>query len=71
MTAQRMARAFEQERLNEKAHASTVYLPGLAAPLAGELAGRTLRPVVPGPVCAAELPLFFGEEGWEVSTRDP
>ena len=67
MTPERIARAFEQERLNQKAHASTISLPGLAASLAEEVAGRTQRPVVPGPVCAAELPLFFGEEGWQVS----
>ena len=67
MTAERIASAFEQEEVSRKAPSSTIYLPGLAAPLRDELARRTGQPVVPGPVCAAELPLFFGEEGWRVS----
>jgi CO dehydrogenase/acetyl-CoA synthase gamma subunit (corrinoid Fe-S protein) len=64
----RIVEAFEQEGLDRKAPASTLYLPGLAAPLCDELARRTQRPVVPGPVCAAEMPLFFGEKGWQVSS---
>ena len=67
MSAGRIAKAFEQEGMNLRAPASTLYLPGLAAPLCDELGQLTRRSVVPGPVCAAELPLFFGEEGWEVS----
>lgn len=68
MKAEGIARAFEEAGLHQKAPGSTIYLPGLAAPLADELARGTGRPVVPGPVCAAELPLFFGEEGWQVPT---
>lgn len=68
MNAERIAKAFEQEDMHRRAPSSTIYLPGLAAPLCDELARRTGRPVVPGPVCAAELPLFFGEEGWKLSS---
>lgn len=67
LSAERIAKALEQEGLNRKAPSPTIYLPGLAAPLCDELAQRTQQPVIPGPVCAAELPLFFGEEGWRVS----
>ena len=66
MNADRIVNAFEQESLNQKTSESTIYLPGLAAPLCVELAERVKRPIVPGPVCAAELPLFFGEELWQV-----
>jgi len=70
MSAERIAMTFEQEGMNRKAPSSTIYLPGLAAPLCDDLSQRTQQPVVPGPVCAAELPLFFGEEGWEVQVDD-
>ncbi len=69
MSAERIKKALEREGMNRKAPASTIYLPGLAAPLCDELAQCTQQPVVPGPVCAAELPLFFGEEGWIVQTE--
>lgn len=39
-----------------------IILPGLAASLAGTLARRIGRAVEVGPVCAAELPLFFGAD---------
>ena len=70
MNADRIVNAFEQEGLNPKAPESTIYLPGLATPLCEELAERIGRPTLPGPVCAAELPLFFGEEGWRVPAED-
>jgi acetyl-CoA decarbonylase/synthase complex subunit gamma len=66
MDTDRILNAFQQEGLRQKAPESTIYLPGLAAPLCAELAERIDRPIVPGPVCAAELPLFFGEENWKV-----
>jgi hypothetical protein len=66
MNPERVVSAFEREGMNQRAPASTIYLPGLAAPLCEEIAQRTGRSVVPGPVCAAELPLFFGEEVWQV-----
>ena len=70
MNSERIVNAFEREGLNQKAPESTIYLPGLAAPLCEEVVARTGRRVVPGPVCAAELPLFFGEAGWKVPVED-
>jgi CO dehydrogenase/acetyl-CoA synthase gamma subunit (corrinoid Fe-S protein) len=70
INSERIVNAFEQGGLNQKASESTIYLPGLAAPLCEEVVGRTGRPVVPGPVCAAELPLFFGETVWQVPVED-
>ncbi len=71
MNTERIARALEQEGLERKAPEARYYLPGLAAPLSEELSRRTGRPVDPGPVCAAELPLFFGEHAWKVSADGP
>jgi len=39
-----------------------VILPGLAETLAGPVSEMIDRPVEVGPVCAAELPLFFGAD---------
>lgn len=60
-TADRVKRSFEVERLAERARGSTLVLPGLAAGSRDEIAAATGRPVEVGPVCAAELPLYFGE----------
>ena len=62
----RVKRSFEAERLAERARGSTLVLPGLAAGLRDEIAAATGRPVEIGPVCAAELPLYFGER-WLVT----
>jgi hypothetical protein len=71
MNPERIAGALEREGLLRTAPLSTVYLPGLAASLVEELAERTRHRVAPGPVCAAELPLFFGEEAWEAAPATP
>jgi hypothetical protein len=39
-----------------------IILPGLAEKLAGPVSERLGRPVEVGPVCAAELPLYFGPD---------
>ena len=39
-----------------------IILPGLAERLAGPVSEMLGRPVEAGPVCAAELPLFFGSD---------
>ena len=39
------------------------FLPGLAEALAAPVSEMLGRPVEVGPICAAELPLFFGR-GW-------
>jgi CO dehydrogenase/acetyl-CoA synthase gamma subunit (corrinoid Fe-S protein) len=58
-TAERVLRSFEAERLAERARGSTLVLPGLARHLLDEVSAATGFPVEVGPVCAAELPLFF------------
>jgi len=66
-TAARIVQGLRREEaLRRSAHAPLV-LPGLAASLQEELAQSLNRPVTVGPVCAAELPLFFGEQAWRVS----
>jgi hypothetical protein len=66
-TIDRILHSLTRERIDEQAPDATVYLPGLAAPLRDDLAAKSGRPVSPGPVCAAELPLFFGEALWRLA----
>lgn len=61
LTADRVARSLEAERIADRAAGSRLVLPGLAAGIRGELASISGVVVEVGPVCAAELPLFFGE----------
>ena len=57
LTAERVADSLAECR----ADGARVVLPGLARPIRDGLAQRAGLDVVTGPVCAAELPLFFGE----------
>ncbi len=61
-------KAFKQADLSSKAKDATVYLPGLAEHFSADLKKRIQHIVAPGPVCAAELPIFFGEKDWKVIT---
>jgi len=68
-TADRITAAIAEERLNEKAANSPLILPGLASELAPTLQSMTTGfQVAVGPVCAAEMPLYFGER-WSLSTK--
>ncbi len=67
---ERIQRAFEREGLGAKAPDATLYLPGLAASLCRPLGDALKRKVVAGPVCAVELPLFFGEERWKLADEE-
>jgi CO dehydrogenase/acetyl-CoA synthase gamma subunit (corrinoid Fe-S protein) len=69
-TAGRVVSSFEAGRLAERARGSTLVLPGLAAGSRDEIAAATGRPVQVGPVCAAELPLYFGAT-WFATGGDP
>jgi CO dehydrogenase/acetyl-CoA synthase gamma subunit (corrinoid Fe-S protein) len=69
-TADRVKSSFETGRLTERARGSTLVLPGLAAGSRDEIAAATGRPVEIGPVCAAELPLYFGER-WRPAAQAP
>ena len=61
LTAEKIANAFTDAGL-DAARARRVVLPGLASTLAPELEQQLGRAVEVGPICAAELPLFLGED---------
>jgi hypothetical protein len=60
-TPERIRQALVAEGVRERAGAATpLTIPGLARGLHAAIAGATGRPVEVGPVCAAELGLYFG-----------
>lgn len=61
LTAQRVAAAVEQAAI-EPSEPSRIVLPGLAEAISPELSDRFNRPVEVGPVCAAELSLYMGDD---------
>jgi acetyl-CoA decarbonylase/synthase complex subunit gamma len=63
-TPQRLDQGLTAHRLAEKVSHRRLIIPGVVAPLREELAQYTGWKVVPGPICAAELPLFLGEQ-WQ------
>ena len=67
LTADRIAQALITEEANRIAPLSSILLPGVAAAIASGLTQRCGRSVILGPVCAAEMPLFFGEKHWKVA----
>jgi CO dehydrogenase/acetyl-CoA synthase delta subunit len=67
MTAERIMKGIRSDSIDRVAPESTLFLPGFAAAVRDNLADLSGRSVEVGPVCAAELPLFFGEEYWQVA----
>ncbi len=67
LTAERVLQLLIREEADKIAPESTLFLPGFAAPIRDNLAEQSGRPVTVGPVCAAELPLFFGKKHWKVA----
>jgi len=67
LTAERVIQMLNRENIDQVAPQSTLFLPGLAAPIQPKLAEQSGRTVTVGPVCAAELPLFFGKMHWKVA----
>ncbi len=63
-TPQRLDQALEAQRLAAKVRHHRLIIPGWVAPLKEEAAAYTGWDIVPGPICAAELPLFLGD-AWE------
>jgi len=61
LTAQRVATAVEQAEV-ESSEPSRIVLPGLAAAIAPALSSCLNRSVEVGPVCAAELSLYMGDD---------
>jgi hypothetical protein len=64
-TPQRLDQALEAHRMATRLSHRELILPGVLAPLREELAAYTGWEVRPGPICAAELPLFLGEARWQ------
>ena len=67
MTAERVMQEISRDQIDQIAPESTLFLPGIAAGIRDDLAELSSRSVKVGPVCAAELPLFFGEEYWKMA----
>lgn len=67
MTAERVMQEIGRENVDQIAPESTLFLPGFASAIRNDLIEQTGRQVKVGPVCAAELPLFFGDENWKVA----
>jgi len=67
LTAERVVQGLIREKTSQVAPKSALFLPGLAAPIRDNLAEQSGRSVTVGPVCAAELPLFFGKMRWKVA----
>jgi CO dehydrogenase/acetyl-CoA synthase gamma subunit (corrinoid Fe-S protein) len=64
-TPQRLDQALEKQKLAARLRHRELIIPGVLAPLKEELAGYlTGWTIIPGPICAAELPLFLGER-WQ------
>ena len=60
-TPERIRQSLEKENLKDKARGSKLTIPGLAAALRDDIEKSTGWPIGVGPVCAAELPLFFSD----------
>jgi CO dehydrogenase/acetyl-CoA synthase gamma subunit (corrinoid Fe-S protein) len=67
LTAERIMQGLSREKVDEIAPESTLFLPGFAGPIRDQLAEQSARQVTVGPVCAAELPIFFGKSHWELA----
>ncbi len=64
-TPQRLDQALEAHRLADKLRHRDLIIPGVLAPMREELAGYLSGwTILPGPICAAELPLFLGDK-WQ------
>lgn len=64
-TPQRLDQALEAHKLADRVQHRELIIPGVLAPMKEELAGYlTGWIIVPGPICAAELPLFLGDK-WQ------
>jgi CO dehydrogenase/acetyl-CoA synthase gamma subunit (corrinoid Fe-S protein) len=67
LTAERIVQGLFQEKVDRIAPESTLFLPGFAASIHDQLAEQSGRPVTVGPICAAELPIFFGKTHWKLA----
>ena len=67
LTAERVMQILTREKLDQIAPESTLFLPGFAAMIRDNLAEQSGRTVKVGPVCAAELPIFYGTTDWKLA----
>ena len=67
LTAERVMQVLAREKADQIAPKSTLFLPGFAATIRDNLAEQSGRTVTVGPLCAAELPLFFGKTDWKLA----
>ncbi|MFP3867438.1 MAG: hypothetical protein ACLFUU_04635 [Desulfobacteraceae bacterium] len=58
----RLARGLQEYDLGAKVDHRQLVIPGLCAPLRESLADQTGWQIQVGPICAAELPLFFADQ---------
>jgi len=64
-TPQRLDQALEAHNLAQRLSHRELIIPGVLAPMQEELAGYLSGWIIrPGPICAAELPLFLGDK-WQ------
>jgi CO dehydrogenase/acetyl-CoA synthase gamma subunit (corrinoid Fe-S protein) len=64
-TPQRLDQALETHKLAARLRHRELIIPGVLAPMKEELAGYLSGwTIIPGPICAAELPLFLGDQ-WQ------
>ncbi|MFZ5452101.1 MAG: hypothetical protein ACOZF2_09575 [Thermodesulfobacteriota bacterium] len=69
-TPQRLDQSLEAHSLKDRVSHRRLIIPGVLAPLKEELAGYLPGwKIAPGPICAAELPLFMGEK-WQPPFKD-
>jgi CO dehydrogenase/acetyl-CoA synthase gamma subunit (corrinoid Fe-S protein) len=64
-TPQRLDQGLTNHRLAERLRERQLIIPGVVGPLKEELAAYTGWDIRVGPICAAELPLFLGEDRWQ------
>ena len=62
LTPEAVATALRDNASRQQELTGRIILPGLAADLAAPVSKMLDRPIETGPICAAELPLFFGRE---------
>ena len=62
LTAEVISREVVKSRILERASHQEIVIPGLASAMGDGLRESTGWKVTVGPICAAELPLFFGEQ---------
>lgn len=64
-TPQRLDQALETQKLASRLNHRRLIIPGVLAPMKEELAGYLSGwTILPAPICAAELPLFLGDQ-WQ------